>query len=120
MKKFHAVLVLAALALGTAATVSAAERSSGSSRSSYDPFEFRRAAENPALRNDAMKKRMEVIKRLHALRVNPPKPVPPRSPHQPPRVDDDDRGHGNNEDGDDADNPGRGKHIGRNNPRPNR
>jgi hypothetical protein len=109
MKKTYTAIVLAILVLGTAGVVSAAERSSSSSRGTYNPFTFKAAAENPdAKGNEQMKRRLEVQKRLKEHRVKPPKPHPPRSPHKPDRDDDDDNGHGNNDDHDDDSNPGHG------------
>lgn len=74
-------------------------------RGTYNPFTFRRALEAPNARdNPGLRRRTEILKRLRDLRVLPPGQQKKRSPYQ---VDPDgNRGHGNDPDGRDEQNPG--------------
>ena len=106
-------IAIAAIVLITSAAV-AQDQPQARSRAPFNPFSLKRALQNPNWRNDnpGLRRRAEIQKRLRDNRVYPPGHQRNRSPFRP--GEDDDRGHGNDPDGRDGDNPGNGNGPGNN------
>jgi hypothetical protein len=107
--------VIAVVGLSTyAATARAAEAPPpAANRGTYNPFSLSRAIGAPnAPDNPGLRRRGEIIKRLRDIRVVPPGHQKKRSPFQ--TDPDGNRGHGNDPDGHDEQNPGNSNGPGNN------